>query len=565
MTDVFISYKREERDKVVLIADRLRSLGLDVWFDARLTTGHHFDREIDDHVRRARCVLVCWSEGALASEWVRAEAAIGRERNVLVPLLVEPCSPPVPFNTLQTENLIGWAGEADHDGWLRAITQIAGLVERPELAQEQRNRGQAERDLRRTQALLEAQKREEEDAQRRAAAAAGKRAELEAQLVNLGGVSAIAGAPAAAAPVSTAPKARNVQGRILSVASILGLAIIAVALTAVLYQASYHNFTGTLRAVLGATAGVGIATWIRATYDMRRISFDAQHFIVQYILVALSTCLAITFLLIVRSGWSAWRDFAETYDRPLRVLVFPVALALGLLLRSLAPILGRHRFDPAPAVSPLMRRIQQILWYGIILAPILFVTGSVLLGPSWLVGVIALASAGIGVALSTWLRSIRDARRLNMNLRSLLFELLLATIAMAIAVSLINNFSDGWSVQIWAVACGFVLGATLRFVLPNDGPLKDGSVRTSKAAVPWAVGMVALAAVAGAATFNLIVPQYGTEEAMPVPEAVATTCPPPEDSCPEGSSGYDPWGCQCGLSSDAASEPAEAAPPATPP
>jgi hypothetical protein len=186
MTDVFVSYKREERERVVLIADRLRALGLDVWFDARLVTGHHFDREIDQHVRKAKCALVCWSPGAIASEWVRAEAAIGRERGVLVPLLVEPCSPPVPFNTLQTEDLISWAGEGDHEGWLRVLDRIAELVERPELAQAERARGASERELRRTQALLEAQLREEEETQRRAAAASARRAELEAQLASMG-------------------------------------------------------------------------------------------------------------------------------------------------------------------------------------------------------------------------------------------------------------------------------------------------------------------------------------------------------------------------------------------
>lgn len=186
MTDVFISYKREEREKVVLVADRLRALGLDVWFDARLTTGHHFDREIDQHVRKARCVLVCWSESALSSEWVRAEATIGRERGVIVPLLIEVCSPPVPFNTLQTENLVGWGGEGDHEGWLRALTRISELVARDDLVAAERERGAREVETRRIHAMLEAQEREEEQARRAAEAAAAERVRLEAELAARG-------------------------------------------------------------------------------------------------------------------------------------------------------------------------------------------------------------------------------------------------------------------------------------------------------------------------------------------------------------------------------------------
>lgn len=186
MTDVFISYKREEREKVILVADRLRALGLDVWFDARLTTGHHFDREIDDHVRKAKCVLVCWSPAALTSDWVRAEAAIGRGRNVIVPVLVEPCEPPVPFNTLQTVSLVGWTGDGEFEGWLRAVERIGALVGRPDLAEAERARGANELETRRIQAMLDAQRREEEQAQRRAESASAERARLEQELSNRG-------------------------------------------------------------------------------------------------------------------------------------------------------------------------------------------------------------------------------------------------------------------------------------------------------------------------------------------------------------------------------------------
>ncbi len=59
---------------MLAIARKLEELKLKVWFDAELRSGTSFDTEIDRQVRAAKCVLVCWSPGAVASDWVRGEA-----------------------------------------------------------------------------------------------------------------------------------------------------------------------------------------------------------------------------------------------------------------------------------------------------------------------------------------------------------------------------------------------------------------------------------------------------------------------------------------------------------
>lgn len=69
MVDVFVSYKREERERCEYIVRRLRALELDVWFDARLTSGMSFDREIETTLRDAKVVLVLWSPRSVESEW----------------------------------------------------------------------------------------------------------------------------------------------------------------------------------------------------------------------------------------------------------------------------------------------------------------------------------------------------------------------------------------------------------------------------------------------------------------------------------------------------------------
>lgn len=131
--DVFISYKREERARVEEIANALRALRLSVWFDARLQTGHSFDAEINREVRAAKCVLVCWSVNAVASEWVRAEAAIGRQRGVLAACFLEPCELFPPFNLIHAEDLShGELGHAN-PAWVKIVDQIGNLSGRPRL------------------------------------------------------------------------------------------------------------------------------------------------------------------------------------------------------------------------------------------------------------------------------------------------------------------------------------------------------------------------------------------------------------------------------------------------
>lgn len=131
MADVFISYKRAERSRVEQLAERLRGVGLDVWFDARLDvgSGEGFDAEIEREVTSAACVVVCWTPEALKSIYVRAEALKGLERDVLRPVFLEPCALPVPFNAIDTADLSKWHGETDAPAWQRVVSSVRACVE----------------------------------------------------------------------------------------------------------------------------------------------------------------------------------------------------------------------------------------------------------------------------------------------------------------------------------------------------------------------------------------------------------------------------------------------------
>jgi hypothetical protein len=134
MTDVFISYKREERDAITTMVERLRALKVDVWFDGQLSHRPGFDEEIAQRLQAARCVLVCWTPAAIASEWVRGEAALAHGDGKLVACFLEPTRLLPPFNLQQTEDLMRWAGQDDDPGWLRLLAAIGERLQRPGLA-----------------------------------------------------------------------------------------------------------------------------------------------------------------------------------------------------------------------------------------------------------------------------------------------------------------------------------------------------------------------------------------------------------------------------------------------
>jgi len=135
MGDVFISYKQEERERMRPIADGLRELGVDIWFDERLQPDRSFTEEIQGLIHGCRAQLVCWSPAAVASEWVRGEAEKGRQRGVLVAVMIEQCDLPPPFNMHHAENLVGWTGDTRHNGWRKVCDAIGRKIDRPGLGE----------------------------------------------------------------------------------------------------------------------------------------------------------------------------------------------------------------------------------------------------------------------------------------------------------------------------------------------------------------------------------------------------------------------------------------------
>lgn len=135
MPDVFISYKRQERQRVEKLAAALEQLKLDVWFDAELNPGDTFLAAINDALLASRVILVCWTPEAARSPFVLGEAEHGRARNALVAAFFQSTELPPPFNMVHAEDLSAWAGglEDDSPAWRKIVVNIGMLTQRPGL------------------------------------------------------------------------------------------------------------------------------------------------------------------------------------------------------------------------------------------------------------------------------------------------------------------------------------------------------------------------------------------------------------------------------------------------
>jgi hypothetical protein len=88
MTDVFISYASEDRDRAAQLATALGAFGWSVWWDRKIITGQAFDHAIECELDNAKSVIVLWSKYSVESEWVKNEAAVASERVCWYPPLL---------------------------------------------------------------------------------------------------------------------------------------------------------------------------------------------------------------------------------------------------------------------------------------------------------------------------------------------------------------------------------------------------------------------------------------------------------------------------------------------
>jgi hypothetical protein len=87
--------------------------GYSVWWDVDLLPGERFSDAIMEVIKRANATLVLWSMASVASGFVRAEATVADNLVRLIPVRLDACELPLPFNVLHTHDLTRWRAGDD--------------------------------------------------------------------------------------------------------------------------------------------------------------------------------------------------------------------------------------------------------------------------------------------------------------------------------------------------------------------------------------------------------------------------------------------------------------------
>lgn len=130
MPDIFISYARGDRKRVAMIAGALEAEGFSIGADDAARTGRAWRDRQRAELQGAACVIVCWSRASAKSDVVLEEATQGYNQQKLIPVTLQACDPPMPFNMVASADLTTWRGESDNEYWVETLAEARRLVGR---------------------------------------------------------------------------------------------------------------------------------------------------------------------------------------------------------------------------------------------------------------------------------------------------------------------------------------------------------------------------------------------------------------------------------------------------
>lgn len=113
MSDVFVSYKAEDRKRVKPLVEALQAEGFSVWWDEQIGGGAAWRSAIESELNAAKCVIVIWSNRSVGPDgtFVQDEATRAQQRHVYVPVLIDKVHLPLGFGETQALPLAGWRGD----------------------------------------------------------------------------------------------------------------------------------------------------------------------------------------------------------------------------------------------------------------------------------------------------------------------------------------------------------------------------------------------------------------------------------------------------------------------
>ncbi len=132
MSDIFLSFASANHEWVRPLVRALERHGWSVWWDRTIPPGKTFDQVIEAALGAARCVMVVWSSASVVSHWVRAEVDEGRQRAILIPVLIDAeVRIPLAFRLIHAARLFDWQDTGSHPEFERLLQAVTDLIGPP--------------------------------------------------------------------------------------------------------------------------------------------------------------------------------------------------------------------------------------------------------------------------------------------------------------------------------------------------------------------------------------------------------------------------------------------------
>jgi TolB-like protein/Tfp pilus assembly protein PilF len=142
---LFLSYSHADDAKARRIATALEEAGYTVWWDALIEGGAAYAKSIGSALETADAVIVMWSVNSVESDWVRDEAAQGRDRHCLIPISLDGARPPLGFGQYQVIKFRNWRGRRDSPQFAALERAISASCGAPSPPQRERQKGVSRR------------------------------------------------------------------------------------------------------------------------------------------------------------------------------------------------------------------------------------------------------------------------------------------------------------------------------------------------------------------------------------------------------------------------------------
>ena len=130
MSDVFVSYKAEDRARLRPLVDLLAGEGFSVWWDVHIGGGTNWQEELEEHLDSAKCVLVAWSKRSVGrgGHFVRDEARRAQRRGAYLPICIDEVEPPLGFGEIQALSLDGWKDDPSDPRFRAVVAAVQARV-----------------------------------------------------------------------------------------------------------------------------------------------------------------------------------------------------------------------------------------------------------------------------------------------------------------------------------------------------------------------------------------------------------------------------------------------------